>query len=112
LQQCENNAPRKLNTFHDMGAGKSSSSIEFEEDRRIGRAEEEDRTTAQNFHKAASDVTAALFAIELLDKPDTPRAEFVSKASKLLSEASEELKKALDSRQPQSTDTHQLLKLQ
>jgi hypothetical protein len=94
LQQCENNATPKLNTFHDMGAGKSSSSIEFEDVRRIGRAEQEDGSTVQNFHKAASDVTAALFAIELIDKPDMPKAEFVSKASKLLSEASEELKKA------------------
>jgi hypothetical protein len=37
-------------------------------------------------------VTAALFAIELIEKPNTERSELVSKASKLLSEASGQLK--------------------
>jgi hypothetical protein len=82
-----------------MGASKSSNSSEFEEDRRIGR-EKEDESTAQNLHKASSDVTAALFALELITQSDTPQDELVSKASKLLSEALEELKKALGSYQP------------
>jgi hypothetical protein len=82
-----------------MGASKSSNSSEFEEDRRIGR-EKEDESTAQNLHKASSDVTAALFALELITQSDTPPDELVSKASKLLSEALEELKKALGSYQP------------
>jgi len=82
-----------------MGASKSSHSSEFEEDRRIGR-EKEDESTVQNLHKASSDVTAALFGLELITQSDTPQDEVESKASKLLSEALEELKKALRSYQP------------
>jgi hypothetical protein len=66
---------------------------------RIGRSEE-DESTVQNLIRAASDVTAALFALELIKDSNTSRAEMVSKASKLLSEASEELKKALCSPHP------------
>jgi hypothetical protein len=79
-----------------MGASKSSNSSEFEEDRRIGR-EKEGESTVQNLHKASSDVTAALFALELITQSDRPQDELVSNASKLLSEAVEELKKALRS---------------
>jgi hypothetical protein len=82
-----------------MSATKSASSSELELDRRIGLGEEE-RLTVQNIAKAASDVRAALFAIDLIVESNTPRAEFVSKACKLLSEASEELKKALCSPHP------------
>ena len=82
-----------------MGASKSSNSSEFEEDRRIGR-EKEDESTVQNLRKASSDVTAAMFALELIKESNTPRAESVSNASTLLSEALEELKKALRSYQP------------
>ena len=82
-----------------MGASKSSHSSKFEEDRRIGR-EKEDESTVQNLHKASSDVTAALFALDLITQSDTPQNELVSNASKLLSEALEELKKALRSYQP------------
>ena len=46
-----------------MSASKSSNSSEFEENRRIGR-EKEDESTVQNLHKASSDVTAALFALD------------------------------------------------
>jgi hypothetical protein len=49
-----------------MSASKTSSTSEFEQDRRIGR-EEVDEPTGLNLHKAASDVTAAaLFALELI----------------------------------------------
>ena len=82
-----------------MGASKSSNSSEFEENRRIGR-EKEDESTVQNLIKAASDVTAALFALQSIKESDTSRAELASKASRLLTEASEELKKALHSQQP------------
>jgi hypothetical protein len=82
-----------------MSATKSASSSEFDLDLRIGRGEE-DKSTVQNLHKAASDVTAALFALELITQSDTPQNELVSNASKLLSEALEELKKALRSYQP------------
>jgi hypothetical protein len=82
-----------------MGASKSSNSTEFEQGGRVGR-EEEDKSTVQNLHKASSDVTAALFALELITQSDTPQNELVSNASKLLSEALEELKKALRSYQP------------
>jgi hypothetical protein len=41
-----------------MGAMKSASSGEVEQDRRIGLGEEE-KSTVQNLHKAASDVTVA-----------------------------------------------------
>jgi hypothetical protein len=82
-----------------MSAGIISGSIEFEEGSRIGRTEEGE-WIVQNLDKASSDVTAALFALELIKESNTPRTELVSKASKLLSEASEELKKALDSLQP------------
>jgi len=70
-----------------------------EQGRRIGR-EQEDELTAKQLRKASSNLTAALFALELIKESNTPRAELVSKASKLLSEASEELKKALHSDQP------------
>jgi len=82
-----------------MGASKSSNSSEFEEDRPIGR-EKEDESTVQNLHKTSSDVTAALFALELITQSDMPQNELVSNASTLLSEALEELKKALRSYQP------------
>jgi hypothetical protein len=78
-----------------MSAGEISSPIE--EELCLGRTEE-DESTVQNLGKASSDVTAALFALELIKESNTPRAEIV-KASKLLCKASEELKKALDSRQ-------------
>jgi hypothetical protein len=61
---------------------------------------EEDEATVQQLHKALSDVTAALFALELIKQSDTPQGELVSKASKLLSEALEELNKALASQRP------------
>jgi hypothetical protein len=79
-----------------MSATKSS---ELELDRCIGLGEEE-KLTVQNIARAVSDVRTALFAINLIEESNTPRAEFVSKASKLLSEASEELKKALCSPHP------------
>jgi hypothetical protein len=60
---------------------------------------EEDESIVQRLHKALSDVTAALFALELIAKSNTTRAELVSEASKLLNEASE-LKKALHSQPP------------
>jgi len=82
-----------------MGASKSSKSSDFAEDRPIGR-EKEDESTVQNLHKASSDVTAALFALELITQSDRPQDELVSNASKLLSETLEELKKALRSYQP------------
>jgi hypothetical protein len=82
-----------------MSATKSASSIQLEQGIRIGRSEE-DESTVQNLIKAASDVTATLFALELIKDSNTSRAEMVSKASKLLSEASEELKKALCSPHP------------
>ena len=82
-----------------MSATKSASSSELELDLRIELGEEE-KSTVQNLIKAASDVTAALFALYLIKESDTPRAEFVSKTSKLLTEASEELKKSLHSQQP------------
>jgi hypothetical protein len=50
-----------------MGASKSSNSTEFEQGGRVGR-EEEDKSTVQNLHKASSDVTAALFALEEVKK--------------------------------------------
>jgi hypothetical protein len=61
---------------------------------------EEDEATVQQLHKALSDVTAALFALELIKQSDTPQGELVSKASKLLSEALEELNKARASQRP------------
>jgi len=79
-----------------MSAGEISSPIE--EELCLGRTEE-DESTVQNLDKASSDVTAALFALESIKESNMPRAELV-KASKLLSEASEELKKVLHSRQP------------
>jgi hypothetical protein len=83
-----------------MGARRlSSTSVEFEQGRRI-RCEEEDKAIVLNLQRAASDVTAALFALELIDESDTPRAELVSKASKLLSDVSEELQKALHAELP------------
>ena len=81
-----------------MGASKSSNSTEFEQGGRVGR-EEEDKSTVQNLHKASSDMTAALFALELITQSDTLQNELVSNAPKL-SEALEELKKALRSYQP------------
>jgi hypothetical protein len=47
-----------------------------------------------------SQVTAALFAVKLFQESNTPRAEAVTKASELLSETAEELKKALCSPHP------------
>jgi hypothetical protein len=82
-----------------MSARKSSGSSEFEQDRDIG-LDEEEKSTVQNLHKALSDVTAALFALELIKESNTARSELVSKASKLLSEASEELKNAVCSPRP------------
>jgi hypothetical protein len=82
-----------------MSATKSASSIQLEQGLGTGRSEE-DESTVQNLIKAASDVTAALFALELIKDSNTSRAEMVSKAPKLLSEASEELKKALCSPHP------------
>jgi hypothetical protein len=49
-----------------MGASKSSNSTEFEQGGRVGR--EEEKSTVQNLHKASSDVTAALFALEEVKK--------------------------------------------
>jgi hypothetical protein len=82
-----------------MGVSKLSSPSELEEARYIGLGEEE-KSNVQNLIKAASDVTAALFALYLIKESNTPRAESISKASKLLSEAAEELKKALRSPHP------------
>jgi len=55
-----------------MSASKSSNSTEFEQGGRVGR-EEEDKSTVQNLHKASSDMTAALFALELITQSDTPQ---------------------------------------
>jgi len=77
-----------------MSAAKISGPIEFEEGRIVRRAEEEE-SLVQNLHKASSDVTAAIFALELIKESSTPRADSVSKASKLLTEVLKELKKAL-----------------
>ncbi len=82
-----------------MGARQSSSISELDQGLRIGQTKE-DESTVQNLIKAASDVTAALFALKLIKESDTSRAELVPKASRLLTEASEELKKALHSQQP------------
>jgi hypothetical protein len=82
-----------------MRARRSFIPSELEQGRRI-RCEEEYESIVQNLHKAAPDVTAGLFALKLIKELDTPRVELVSKASKLLSEASEELKKALHPNQP------------
>jgi hypothetical protein len=82
-----------------MAAGRLSSTSELEQGRSI-RCEEEDTAIVLNLQRAASDVTAALFALELINESDTPRAESVSKASKLLADVSEELQKALYSDQP------------
>ena len=57
-----------------MCASKLSSSIELEQDLRIGPSEE-DESTVRNLHEAGSDVTAALFALELIKESNTPRAE-------------------------------------
>jgi hypothetical protein len=62
-----------------MSPTKSASSSEFELDLRIGRAEE-DKSIVRNLHKAASDVPAAMFALELIKQSNTPRAELVSKS--------------------------------
>jgi hypothetical protein len=77
-----------------MHANKSSRPSESEQGSRIGR-EGEEKSTIQQLHKASSDVTAAMLALELIKESNTPRAELVSRASNLLSEALKELKKAL-----------------
>ena len=59
-----------------MSAGEISSPIE--EELCLGRTEE-DESTVQNLIKAASDVTAAFFALELIKESNTPRAEIVLK---------------------------------
>ena len=91
-------SPSQPNPFH-IGARQSSSISELDQKLRIGQTKE-DESTVQNLIKAASDVTAALFALKLIKESDTSRAELVLKVSKLLTEASEELKKALHSQQP------------
>ena len=75
-----------------MSAGEISSPIE--EELCLGRTEE-DGSIVQNLNRASSDVTTALFALELIKESNTPRAKIVLKASRLLCKASEELKKAL-----------------
>jgi hypothetical protein len=48
-----------------MGARKSASTSELEQDRRIGGAEE-DESIVQQLQKVRSNVTASLFALELI----------------------------------------------
>jgi SAM-dependent MidA family methyltransferase len=60
----------------------------------------EDESIVQQLNKSLSDLTAALFALELLEKSDTARTELAPKVSKLLTEVAEELKKSLHLQQP------------
>jgi len=68
---------------------------EFERGRRTGR-EEERALIPQRLHKGFECISAAAFAIELAKELDTEQSEFISRASRLLTEAIELLRGVAD----------------
>jgi hypothetical protein len=67
---------------------RSSESAEFERGHLAGKAEER-ALIARKLHKGFECLTAASFAVELAKEPGEQQSELVSRASRLLTEATE-----------------------
>jgi PAS domain-containing protein len=72
-----------------------SSSVQFEQGRKVGQEEERDRITKAFHEEVSSSIIAALFLIETakseLEEAGSPQAEIVAKASDILAETTEKI---------------------
>jgi hypothetical protein len=94
-RQKDDNLPIGKFVFAMRCAPKSSESAEFKRGLRVGE-EAERALVAQKLHQAFECLTAASFAIDLAKEPQAETSELVLRASKLLTEAMEELRDAMD----------------